>query len=385
MKGSLPRKAARVQLGNPAQAERIDLAFDGAVHILSARGVHGPDRVILDTYDQGPPGKALVVFSREGVVALALAAAFPEGEVTSFFLDAHERHQALAAARQNRLRGVRCLAAPDLPADESHDWVFLGVSGRGNAQLTGELLRQAFSALKSRGKIFVASDNPRDKWAHAKLKELFGAVTIHARDKEGVAYIARKQPGETARQRDTARPFQARLLGVELELVSRPGVFSHGELDAGTLALSEVAEIASDARVLDLGCGSGVLGLAAARSRPEARAILVDSNARAVEVSRRNAVQCGVAERALVVWSHDLACFAAGAVDVALANPPYYGDYRIAEAFVKAARHALRKDGVLYLVTKAFETPLELVRSAFGNAETRTRRGYTVISARKLR
>ncbi len=38
--------------------------------------------------------------------------------------------------------------------------------------------------------------------------------------------------------------------------------------------------------------------------------------------------------------------------DVAFANPPYYAHFRIAELFVLAAHRALKRGGVLYLVTK---------------------------------
>jgi 16S rRNA (guanine1207-N2)-methyltransferase len=41
-----------------------------------------------------------------------------------------------------------------------------------------------------------------------------------------------------------------------------------------------------------------------------------------------------------------------GSYDLALANPPYYADFRIAELFVEAAWRALAPGGTLLVVTK---------------------------------
>jgi release factor glutamine methyltransferase len=78
------------------------------------------------------------------------------------------------------------------------------------------------------------------------------------------------------------------------------------------------------ARVLDLGCGSGCVGLAVARAAPAAQVDLVDLGEKAVEISRRNASAVGVEDRVAVLqgsWVGPVV--GRGAYDLVLSNPPY--------------------------------------------------------------
>jgi 16S rRNA (guanine1207-N2)-methyltransferase len=177
--------------------------------------------------------------------------------------------------------------------------------------------------------------------------------------------------------------FAASILGHEIELETRPGVFSHGRLDEGTLALSEVAEPPQSVRLLDLGCGSGALGIAVALAIPGARSVLVDSSPRAVQLARKNAHRNGVGDRTAVLLGYDLSAVREGAIDLVLANPPYFGDFRIAEMFSQEAWRVLAQGGELLLVTKAPERPAETIQELFGNHEAIPRRGYTVIRGRR--
>jgi 16S rRNA (guanine1207-N2)-methyltransferase len=237
--------------------------------------------------------------------------------------------------------------------------------------------------LKPRGKILAATDNSRDHWLHDRIIEAFGAATIHLRSKHGMAYIARKRPDHAPRDRDVRREFQTTLFGQTLELESRPGVFAHGKLDDGTLALSEVAEIEETSRVIDMGCGTGALGIAAALACPRGLAVLADSSARAVHCAIANARRNAAERNALVVLTHDFSGLRSHSLDAALANPPYFGDFRIAEHFTREALRILVPGGRFWLVTKAPERPLEIARGLFGAAELTERRGYAIIGARK--
>ena len=58
-------------------------------------------------------------------------------------------------------------------------------------------------------------------------------------------------------------PFTAEVWGRRLELISGSGVFSQGRLDRGTAVLFREHEPPKGGTILDLGCGYGVIGLAA--------------------------------------------------------------------------------------------------------------------------
>ena len=67
--------------------------------------------------------------------------------------------------------------------------------------------------------------------------------------------------------------------------------------------------------------------------------------------------------------------------DLFLGNPPYYGDWRIAETFIATARRALRKGGVCMTVAKSDGGLHEIQAKAFGEAAVTRRRGYCVFSS----
>ena len=92
-------------------------------------------------------------------------------------------------------------------------------------------------------------------------------------------------------------PVHASVWGHELSLTSGSGVFAQGRLDIGTAVLFRETSPPSAGRVLDLGCGYGVIGLAVAAAVPEAVVTGVDINERAVLLANENAVSLGLSDR----------------------------------------------------------------------------------------
>ncbi len=207
-------------------------------------------------------------------------------------------------------------------------------------------------------------------------------MTLFKSSPQGKVYVARRRPGYRPRARNFSRRFEARIFGETLNLETRPGIFSHGRLDQGTLALSEVARLEEADRLIDLGCGAGAVGIGAARASPRRRALLVDSSLRAIETARGNIRRNGTANAALLL-GYDLAALRGQCADKVLANPPYFSNYRIATLFAAEAKRALVKGGELYLVTKSPARHAEILQALFGNCQGKERRGYTVLWARK--
>jgi 16S rRNA (guanine1207-N2)-methyltransferase len=92
-------------------------------------------------------------------------------------------------------------------------------------------------------------------------------------------------------------PVRASVWGHELSLTSGSGVFAQGRLDIGTAVLFRETSPPAAGRVLDLGCGYGVIGLAIAAVVPGAMVTGVDVNERAVLLANENAVSLGVSDR----------------------------------------------------------------------------------------
>jgi 16S rRNA G1207 methylase RsmC len=83
--------------------------------------------------------------------------------------------------------------------------------------------------------------------------------------------------------------IQTTLLGHDLTLKTRWGVFSPRSIDDGTLLLMKYLEVAKKDKCLDLGCGYGPIGLAVAKSCPQGEVHMVDKDFVAVELSNNNA------------------------------------------------------------------------------------------------
>jgi 16S rRNA (guanine966-N2)-methyltransferase len=113
-----------------------------------------------------------------------------------------------------------------------------------------------------------------------------------------------------------------------------------------------------DARVLDLFCGSGALGVEAL-SRGAAEATLVDTRP---AVARRNLDSLGLDDRARVVRA-DAARFLrrakAGSFDLVLCDPPYRLADRLAADLVQLIPRVLAQGGRLMLESSP-ERPLVL-------------------------
>jgi len=92
-------------------------------------------------------------------------------------------------------------------------------------------------------------------------------------------------------------PVAAHVWGRDLHLVSGSGVFAKGRLDVGTAVLFRETEPPHGGRILDLGCGYGVIGLACALAAPTAYVTGVDVNERAVLLANENAATLGLTDR----------------------------------------------------------------------------------------
>ncbi len=121
---------------------------------------------------------------------------------------------------------------------------------------------------------------------------------------------------------------------MSLEFEMRPGVFvPRPETETVVdLALRELRTLRNQVapRVLDLCCGSGVIGVAIASQQNTARVYAVDSNPDAVTLSRRNAVRAGVNRRYEACCADAtlaLECSCTGEwpdrFDLIACNPPY--------------------------------------------------------------
>ena len=185
--------------------------------------------------------------------------------------------------------------------------------------------------------------------------------------------------------------------GDKLMFTSYPGCFCHRRLDEGGLALAEVVSRelqdfrreTQDIRVLDMGCGCGLVGLLIANrlnptirqsNNPTISLVMVDSHARAVEAATENAAKFGIPAE-VILSDNGTPARMDGTFDVFVGNPPYYSDYRIAEVFLETAKRALKPGGVCYTVVKNAAGLKPVQEKFFPAVEVIGRRGYSVLKS----
>lgn len=158
-------------------------------------------------------------------------------------------------------------------------------------------------------------------------------------------------------------------------VVNHAGVFCAERLDVGTrFLLAKLPPRTGAEHVVDLGCGNGVVGLAAALANPEARVTFVDESYQAVASAeatyRANLPDTG---RAAFVVGDGLAGFARGSVDLVLNNPPFHSHQattdRAAWRMFTGSRAALRPGGELWVVGNRHLGYHVKLKRIFGNAE----------------
>lgn len=154
-----------------------------------------------------------------------------------------------------------------------------------------------------------------------------------------------------------------------LELVSYPGLFAHGRLDAGTECLLTVLpEIAAGTRVLDFGCGAGVIARAVRERQPDALLTLLDIDSVALHAARQNVPD------AELVQSDGLAGLGTRErFGLILSNPPLHRgkdeDFGMLEALVAGTKQYLKLRGSLVAVTQRTAGVGKLFKTAFGHAD----------------
>lgn len=176
--------------------------------------------------------------------------------------------------------------------------------------------------------------------------------------------------------------LQVVILGKQVSLETRRGLFSPEHVDRGTLAMLSHVKIASGMRIMDLGCGCGVVGIVAAKIAGEENVFMSDADPMAVATARRNAERNGVSGVHICV-SDGFQSVDASGFDLILSNPPYQTDFSVAKGFIEKGFNRLKIGGKLYMVTKRRAWYKNKMISVFGGVEIRETDGYYVFIAER--
>jgi 16S rRNA (guanine1207-N2)-methyltransferase len=202
---------------------------------------------------------------------------------------------------------------------------------------------------------FVGATREGVKSAIGAARDLFGRVGVLERKGGYHAALARRPDGPWPKPQVDYAQVEVEVEGTPTLLVGVPGVFAFDRVDEGATSLIGAMQVREGEATLDLGCGTGLVGLAALRRGGEVT--LADVSARAVESARRTLASNGYPE-APVRLSVGASAFADATFDVVVTNPPFHKghgvDFEVARLFIVGAARVLRPGGRLYLVANAF-------------------------------
>lgn len=352
------------------------------------------DRLIADFVGDLRGPEVLVLLMHGTTLASALREARPELNFT-FFTPEHffyrtllQYHSESAGDAAGTTGRIHLVCAAD-PPEQVYDEVLFPTLSGDSSELAQDLLQTAHQRLKSGGRLYVSTNNPKDRWVQAQLRTLFSSVVVN-KFKHGVACVATKSA-----PLKKVRGFRARSafrLGERLVYCeSRPGVFSHRRIDGGARALIKSLALLKPeagarqfhpAKIIEMGCGCGAVSMAAAIEYPQARILAVDSDARAIECTKISATLNEITSVETLHTSDGIVPDP-GTWDLLLGNPPYYSDFRISELFLQAAKTALKPGGRIHLVTKLLDWHQARMQQLFASVEAHQIGEYTVFTARQ--
>ncbi|MGW2832483.1 methyltransferase [Streptomyces sp. NPDC001286] len=316
-------------------------------------------------------GTVVVLGDRWGALVTALAEHRPT-QITDSFL-------AQEAARLNLARygvetgAVRLLTTQDAPPERVD--VLLVRVPKSLALLEDQLLRLAPAVHE--GTVVVGTGMVKE--IHTSTLELFERILGPTRTSLAVkkARLIFCTPDPSLERPADPWPYSYTLpedIGPVSgrTVVNHAGVFCADRLDIGTRFFLRHLPAPGARRVVDLGCGNGVVGTAVAVADPDAEVLFVDESFQAVASAEATYRANGVPGHAEFRVGDGLAGVPAGSVDLVLNNPPFHSHQATTDAtawrMFTGAKRVLRPGGELWVVGNRHLGYHVKLKRLFGNS-----------------
>ena len=168
--------------------------------------------------------------------------------------------------------------------------------------------------------------------------------------------VSRPSPADAAVHRFVNKTVDFRFRGEDFRFHLSHALFSSFDIDDGTrLLLKSIAQkvdLAALGSVLDVGCGVGVIGACVGRHAPDARVVMQDRDALAVEVARWNCRQNKL-DRVSVDCRLAFHGLGGGSFDLVASNIPAKAGAPVLKAFFRHAAGCLSPRGIAAVVIVA--------------------------------
>ena len=177
--------------------------------------------------------------------------------------------------------------------------------------------------------------------------------------------------------------YEAEFNGRKIKVATKVSLFSPQGADRGTVAMLRHAGFTPEDKVLDLGCGTGIVSLAACCfGVSPANITMTDVDPDACSCSRENMEANGF-DGANIVCGDALEAVTDKGYTVILSNPPYHTDFKVAKAFIEKGFNRLSLGGRMLLVTKRKDWYKNKMISVFGGVRIFEEDGYFIFVGNK--
>lgn len=165
-------------------------------------------------------------------------------------------------------------------------------------------------------------------------------------------------------------------MGNDLRIYALPGVFSASELDQGTALLLSTLDQTVQGKVLDVGCGAGVIGSYLKQHYPQIELVMTDIHAMAIASAQETLKQNQLEGK---VIASDVFSAITDKFDLIISNPPFHAGidtaYHAVESLIREAKHHLNVGGELRIVANAFLPYPDLLDHYFGSHQVLAKTG----------
>lgn len=176
--------------------------------------------------------------------------------------------------------------------------------------------------------------------------------------------------------------LQVEISSKQMNFETTGTLFSPAHADRGTLAMLSTAPFTPGLRVLDLGCGWGLVGVYAALFCGAENVVMTDIDPKAAKLAQMNAQANGVPE--VRVYTGDaLDAVPNPTFDLILSNPPYQTDFAVAKKLIMKSFNRLEIGGRLVMVTKRRDWYKNKLIGVFGGVHIQEIDGYYVFNAER--
>ena len=176
--------------------------------------------------------------------------------------------------------------------------------------------------------------------------------------------------------------INANIKNIDMKFETSNEVFSPQNVDRGTLAMLSVVDFNSNDKILDLGCGYGVVGILAAKIIGSDNVVLADIDSNAVSLAKENIILNNV-KGIKLYHSNGFKEIDEKNFNMILSNPPYHADFSVPKEFIEKGFNRLQIGGKMYMVTKRKDWYKNKLISIFGGVKIWEIDGYYVFLAIK--